>query len=250
MRTWIGISIGAVSLLALVFGIWGLGGVPGLFRPVDTQSTLPDDVGTGRMAGNPAGEDPLVPPARLPGLPTDLIDWTAGADPSGSDPDSLLHLASLTAPFAHDSGAIFHAHGHDVCPSGCAASRHPTDELTRLRFRQLMAQLALEPMDETSPAFETLLYFGRQAKEFVESEGTLPLDPARATILRRELARTHARVSIRVVDEQGDVRAWLPPTRVPLDRRHEFPMETNKVQPLQTSGTVKRVGLYHLWNRL
>ena len=37
---------------------------------------------------------------------------------------------------------------------------------------------------------------------------------------------------------------------VPLDRRHEFDMQVNNVQPLITSGTVKRVGLYHLWNRL
>ena len=46
-----------------------------------------------------------------------------------------------------------------------------------------MAQFALEPMDETSPAFETLLYFGRQAKEFVENL-TAGLDELRAD--RRE----------------------------------------------------------------
>lgn len=113
-----------------------------------------------------------------------------------------------------------------------------------------MAQFAREPIDETSPAFETLLYYGRQAKKFVDLLGTSPLDPARADALRRELCRTHARISIRVLDEQGAARTWLRPTRVPLDRRHVFEMETDRVQALETSGTVKRVGLYHLWNRL
>jgi hypothetical protein len=46
------------------------------------------------------------------------------------------------------------------------------------------------------------------------------------------------------------VRSWLDPTEVPFDRRHVFEMEASGVQPLVTSGTVKRVGLYHLWTRL
>jgi len=117
-------------------------------------------------------------------------------------------------------------------------------------FRQLLAQFAREPIDETSRAFETLLYYGPQAKKLLDSEGTAPLDPVRASVLRGELSRTHARIAIRVLDEHGAVRTSLPPTRVPLDRRHVFVMETNNVQPLETSGTVKRVGLHHLWNRL
>jgi len=52
------------------------------------------------------------------------------------------------------------------------------------------------------------------------------------------------------LDEAGEVRSWLPATRVPLDRRHEFDMEVHDVQRLITSGTVKRVGLDHLWTRL
>jgi len=37
---------------------------------------------------------------------------------------------------------------------------------------------------------------------------------------------------------------------VPFDRRHVFEMKTNSLQPLVTSGTVKRVGLNHAWIRL
>jgi hypothetical protein len=37
---------------------------------------------------------------------------------------------------------------------------------------------------------------------------------------------------------------------VPLDRRHVFKMDTKDLPPLITSGTVKRVGLHHLWTRL
>ncbi len=240
MRTWIGIA--AVGLLVVIAGIWAFGGLDALFPspPADLSSAAG---GTPQGDAAAAAEDPLVPPARLPGLP-------AVPDGSPSGADSHLRLVSFGDRFVHDDRAFFHAHGHVVCASGCAASRHPTDRLTRPLFRRLMAQFAHQPADETSPAFETLLYYGRQAKEFVDSEGTSPLDPERAAVLRRELSCTHARISIRVVDEHGVVRTSLPPTRVPLDRRHVFEMDTNNLQPLQTSGTVKRVGLYHLWNRL
>ena len=105
-----------------------------------------------------------------------------------------------------------------------------------------MTRCAAEPLDETGRAFETLLFYGRQARQLLESEG--------AAVLRRELARAHVRVSIRLTDERGVVRAELYPTRAPLDRRHVFEMKTHNVQPLVVSGTVKRVGLYHLWKRL
>lgn len=245
MRIW----IVAVVLLVVIAGIWAFGGLDAIFPSRSagvtsvTEGGLPGDAGEDLRAPAGATDDPLVPPARVPGLPT-------GAEWAGSGLDSYLRLASFGDRFIHDDRAFFHPHGPEVCPSGCAASRHPTSELTGPRFRQLMAQFAHEPADETSPAFETLLYYGRQARKFVDSEGTSPLDPVRAAVLRRELSRTYARIAIRVVDQHGVIRTSLPPTRVPLDRRHVFEMETNNLQPLETSGTVKRVGLYHLWNRL
>jgi hypothetical protein len=101
--------------------------------------------------------------------------------------------------------------------------------------------------------------FGMVSRQFIpqksrslliESEGFGPLDAERSRFLWNELARSHAHVSIRLVDEHGEIRSWLEPTEVPFDRRHVFNMKTRRVQPLVTSGTVKRVGLYHLWTRL
>lgn len=245
MRTWIGIV--AVGLFVVFAGIWGFGGLEALFPAQrtavtrDTETTSPGDAGAEHPVERAAVEDPLVSPARVPGLPS---------PPIHSGPGSLLRRVAFRDAFVHDDRAIFEPHGHDVCFSGCAVSRHPTGQLTGPAFRQLLTRFARQPADETSPAFETLLYYGRQAKGFLDREGSSPLDPVRAAVLRRELSRTHARIAIRVVDQYGVVRTWLPPTRVPLDRRHVFEMETSDLQPLVTSGTVKRVGLYHLWNRL
>ena len=191
--------------------------------------------------------DPLVPPIQIDGL----ADGHFGHEgPHLWDPDSLVGRIASTADFSADPVAHFHAHGEEVCASGCAASRHPTKELTREYFHELLHQYSTQPMDETSFALESLLYYGRQTVALLKEEGDYPLDPLRSDFLRDELKKTHAKVEVRVVDEHGEIRTWLPPTRVPLDRRHEFDMQVNNVQPLITSGTVKRVGLYHLWNRL
>ena len=207
------------------------------------------------IAGGPstghALVDPLVPPIHIEGLSG--VPVAHHGDGHGQqlwDPESLVGRIAASADFSADPIAHFHAHGEEVCASGCAASRHPTKELTRDYFHELLEQYATEPMDETSFALESLLYFGRQTSELLKEEGDYPLDPLRSEFLQDELLKTHAKIEIRVVDEYGEVRSWLAPTRVPLDRRHEFDMQVNNVQPLQTSGTVKRVGLYHLWNRL
>ena len=227
--------------LGLLMGLvvkWGLGPLTEMARGViDTkqaaQAAYVDDPQV----------DPLVPPIRVAGMLPRLTG--PSQTPIGPvDPSTFVDL------FGHDPRAAFHAHGEQVCASGCAASRHPTEELTRARFEQLIAQYASDPMSEESLAFETLLYFGRQTREMLAQVDELALDPLRASVLARELAVTHAQISIRVVDEHGEIRTSLPPTSVPFDRRHVFDMDTNRVQPLVTSGTVKRVGLYHLWTRL
>jgi hypothetical protein len=191
----------------------------------------------------------LVPPIRLRDAVFTYEDGTIRRVARSKNPTSLDRLAD-EEEFTHDVRATFHPHGKQLCASGCAVSNHPTRELTAPIYHALLEQYAREPLDGTSFALESLLYFGRQTRQFLASDGAGPLDGERAAFLCRELGRTHARLSIRVVDEAGDVRASLPPTRVPLDRRHVFEMDVRDVQPLVTSGTVKRVGLNHLWVRL
>lgn len=189
-------------------------------------------------------ESSLVPPIRIPGrLPTE----NAGV----VEPLDFQTFLTAFDRHAHDSGAVFHAHGEEICASGCAASRHPTAELTEGHYRYLIADYGTAGMNEDNAALEELLYFGPQTEKLINRIGYLDLDRARATFLRDELKHTHARISIRLIDENGEVQSWIDPTSVPLDRRHVFKMEhQDDLQPLVTSGTVKRVGLNHLWTRL
>ena len=175
--------------------------------------------------------DPLVPP----------IDLGDG---------NLTSSEFSKFDFSAGDNANFHAHGQQVCASGCAASRHPTGVLSKAKYLWLLRRFAEQPTDENSSALETLLYFGRQTQLWMDKLGTRDLGAERVALLRRELKRTHAIVRFRIIDEYGVVRVTVPPTRVPLDRRHVFRMETKDLPPLITSGTVKRVGLHHLWTRL
>lgn len=180
-------------------------------------------------------ESGMVPPIRLPGsLPLVATSWPG-------------HQDNLQT---HDPNALFEPHGDQVCASGCAASRHPTQELTREHFERLLVEYTYEPMDQTNNALEELMYFGSQTRDMLQSFGIGQLDSQRAEFLWEQLKLNKAKVSIRVLDQSGDVRTWIEPTTVPFDRRHVFEMQTNNVQPLVTSGTVKRVGLNHVWARL
>ena len=164
-----------------------------------------------------------------------------------------LTLGELAPKLAdHDAGAHPHPHGSRICGSGCVASNHPTPILTRVHFENLMKRFATEPVSEESKAFETLLYFGRQSRKMLDDE-QLPvpeLSDDRSRRLAHELDRTHVVVELRLVDEQDVVRARLAPTRVPLDVRHAFEVGVEGIQPVVANGTVKRVGLHHLWTRL
>jgi hypothetical protein len=156
----------------------------------------------------------------------------------------------MESGFSHGEAAMFEAHGTQLCASGCAASRHPTGELSDARYRQLISEVDRGPMAETNQALEELIFFGSQTRRQINVNGFGNLDAGWAGFLGKQLACSHARISIRVTDENGSVRTWVEPTLVPFDRRHVFKMKTNSLQSLITSGTVKRVGLNHAWVRL
>lgn len=163
---------------------------------------------------------------------------------------------------ASEGRAIAHPHGPHVCASGCSANAHPTKPLTKKEFHRLMGEYARQPIREDKPdsALEELLYFNRQTLLFMDRDGPIyfdgqgqeqRLEAERAAFLRRELSRRHVYVEVRVVDENGVIRLWNKPARVPMDIRHGFVMENNRFpQYTEPTGTVKRVGLYHLWQRI
>ena len=161
-----------------------------------------------------------------------------------------IDVATAGDPFAHDLAALFEPHGEQVCKSGCAVSRHPTESLSSRRYSELLAAYARSPASEASQALDSLLFYGRQTRLWAHRKGWGPLSAAHVKYLQQELSHTHVRVTIRVVDEQGVIRSQLAPTRVPLDRRHIFDMQSHDLPALITSGTVKRTGLHHLWTRL
>ena len=213
--------------------------------PLEGKNLEKPDDPDARLPSTSDSDSALVPPIKIPGM---LSFPSSGS--TQSDPSEIVFSADQSDAFTHDPSALFHAHGDEVCASGCAASNHPTEELTEANFKKLLVELEYEPMDRTNNALEALLFYGPQTKAMLVEHGYGALDSKRAKFLWDELAVTHARISIRVVDQFGEVRTWIQPTRVPFDRRHVFKMETEKLQPLVTSGTVKRVGLDHLWTRL
>lgn len=160
------------------------------------------------------------------------------------------HTDSELTEFTHYDSALFEPHGEQICASGCAVSRHPTGKLTRRQFERLLWEYSRSPLDESNSALEELLFYGPQTGQMIEQFGSAGLGKEQARFLREQLEYTHAKISIRVVDQHGVVRTWLDQSLVPFDRRHVFEMQTRDLQPLVTSGTVKRVGLNHLWTRL
>ncbi len=188
----------------------------------------------------------LVPPIHVAGIMPAIGDLGS----VNTSISSEQFATNVFDQFAHDERATFHAHGEEVCASGCAASRHPTRELSEEHFFELMKFFPVEPLNQTNNSLEELVYFGPQTKAMIERHGFQGLSREYAEFLWEQLKVTHAKISIRVIDESGEIRTWLPPTSVPFDRRHVFQMETKNLQPLVTSGTVKRVGLNHIWARL
>ena len=167
----------------------------------------------------PPPQDVLVPPARLDGP----------AQPVSQDPPALPAQ----------------------CATGCAIGNHPITPLLSSEFGDLLKRFAAEPLAEGSQALETLLFHAAQVRGLIDRRGTPGLDPRHAAFLKRELARSGALVSVRILDEHGVVRARWNETRFPFGRkRHIHADGSRDLAPPEISGTVHRTGLYYLWTRI
>lgn len=165
-------------------------------------------------------------------------------------PPVVLQLGdSQTDALPSSARASSHPHGDQVCASGCAASRHPTPALSPTHFAELIAAFAKEPADAESKSLDSLVFYGPQSAMYLKAP-SVSLSAEHTKRLKRELAVADLVVQLRVVDENGRTRVALPPTRVPQHVRQEFSMVVQDFQPTITSGTVKRVGVKHAWQRL
>ncbi|MCA8919637.1 MAG: hypothetical protein KDB32_11205 [Planctomycetes bacterium] len=133
--------------------------------------------------------------------------------------------------------------------ASCGDARHPTAPLLLGEYETLIAQYANDPVDD-SEALDSLCYYGVQTRDMLRDHGVGDLDAEHAEFFKREISRTHAFLSVRVTDENGVVRISMLRKRVAFDQRaHHEVDEVVDVLPPEISGTVKRVGLYHIWAR-
>ena len=138
-----------------------------------------------------------------------------------------------------------------VCATGCAVGNHPITPLTTAERWTFLADLESPDAAARELALDTLLFHGDATRHFLASEDAARVDPAIADRLQRELAFTHARVWVRVVDEQDVVRAAIDGALFPIGRKeHVHASTTSALQSPEVSGTVHRTGAKHLWARL
>jgi hypothetical protein len=137
------------------------------------------------------------------------------------------------------------------CQTGCSISSHPIEPLTATEYMHFVERFANGVGDERDSALETLLFHGEQSRRFMDKLGVSGLDEEQSKFLRRELSRTHARMWLRLVDENGIVRAKIDGARMPIGKKeHVAITQTDNLQPPEASGTVHRTGLHHLWTRI
>lgn len=141
--------------------------------------------------------------------------------------------------------------GEFECAGGCeTAPSMVEDGLTQEVFFALLDAVAQEPLGMASLSLETLLFHGDTTAIYLDQLGTGPLSGEQADFLRRELQRTQAKVSFRVIDDEGVIHASLTPTVVPLGEKQHVHLHTEgALGDVEAGGTVRRVGLHHVWSR-
>ena len=168
-----------------------------------------------------------------------LVSARGSVDAPGIPPSEIF--------FNHDSGS---EGGPSTCATGCAALNSDEDVLTETEFTRLLGECAQQPLDSDNLALETLLFYGSQTKAHLAARPGPDVDEGLRQFLKRELARDHVRLEIRVVDSTGVTRISLGPVVVPLgEKQHLHADQAQGFDGPEVSGTLKRVGLGHMWAR-
>lgn len=144
---------------------------------------------------------------------------------------------------------------HHPMPSQCASGCDvlPPALLVTLSDNAIAEHLAAYAKgapDAPSQALDTLLFYASDTRAFLDAHpGALAQTRHRQT-LQRELSRAQAEIELRVKDDSGVVRAFIPSLKVPLGQKQHLRLQHRALPGLVASGTVLRVGRDRLWTRI
>jgi hypothetical protein len=142
---------------------------------------------------------------------------------------------------------------HLGCQSGgCAFVPGPAQQdLPLAQVDALLAEVGATPVGSDSLALDTLLFHDAEVRRRLVDPTAPVLSPAWSTALRAELAKRTATFSLRITDEHGRVRVFIPDTLMALGaKKHLAVAETDLGTPMNANGTIVRVGQRHLWYRM
>ena len=136
------------------------------------------------------------------------------------------------------------------CAAGCAVAEPAKPALSAAEISACLKKIAGQKLGEPSLELETLLFHAQNVISYVNDHGQGALSSDQSRFLKSELARTHARIQLRVVDADGKQRMNFD-RMVPIgEKQHLHAKAADGFAPPELGFTVQRVGLNHLWTRL
>ena len=144
---------------------------------------------------------------------------------------------------------------HHPMPSQCASGCDvlPPALLVTLSAEAIAENLAAYAKGDPeaqSQALDTLLFYAADTRAFLDAHPSALSQTAHRQTLQRELSRAQAEIELRVKDDSGVVRAFIPSLKVPLGQKQHLRLQHRALPGLVASGTVLRVGRDRLWTRI
>lgn len=138
----------------------------------------------------------------------------------------------------------------EECTTSCSLKKHPIPPFTELDFEMARDRYAQAGPEDESEGLETLLFYGPRTTEFLAELGHGELSDKHRAVLTRELGRTEAEVTLRLVDEKDEsIRAVYGPNPVPIGQKQHLATVGDGLVAMEFNGTVMRTGVNYLWSR-
>ncbi len=174
-----------------------------------------------------------------------------GACTADVDPADNTEYSEVSIEVPQGSGPQpMNAEDKEECTTSCSLAKHPIPPLTELDFEQVRDQYARADPEHDGQDLETLLFYGARTEELFEQLGYGELSVRHQAVLRRELSRQSARVSLRLVGEEDNkVQAAYGPSLVPIGKKQHLATVGEGLLAMEFNGTVMRTGVNYLWSR-